>query len=82
MYHNFDIMSPYYVGVQYRKGDKVAYKTKQAESQEEWRKKNMVQKKISLNKNTDDDIIEYLKTLDNVQGYIKQLIRDDIANGN
>lgn len=25
----------------------------------------------------DADIIEYLKTLDNKQGYIKQLIRDD-----
>ena len=28
----------------------------------------------------DADIIEYLKTLDNKQGYIKQLIRDDFKN--
>ena len=27
---------------------------------------------------TDSEIIEYLKTLDNKQGYIKQLIRDDL----
>ncbi len=28
----------------------------------------------------DKEIVEYLKTLDNKQGYIKQLIRDDYKN--
>ena len=34
---------------------------------------------LNLNTNTDPDILAHLETLDNVQGYIKQLIREDIA---
>ena len=34
---------------------------------------------IKLNYNYDTDIIEKLKTVESVNGYIKQLIRDDIA---
>lgn len=34
---------------------------------------------INLNKNTDPDILTHLDKLDNVQGYIKSLIRADIA---
>lgn len=34
---------------------------------------------INLNKNTDPDILEHLEAMDNVQGYIKSLIRADIA---
>lgn len=34
-----------------------------------------------LNLNTDKDILEKLASIDNVQGYLKQLIRDDIAKG-
>ena len=30
---------------------------------------------LKLNKKTDADILEYLETLDNVQGHIKMLIR-------
>lgn len=33
---------------------------------------------INLNKNTDQDIINYLDQLDNVQGYIKELIRANV----
>ena len=33
---------------------------------------------IKLNLNTDTDILDKLATVDNVQGYIKKLIRADI----
>ena len=34
---------------------------------------------LKLNKNTDADIIDYLKEVDNVQGLIKELIRRHIS---
>lgn len=37
------------------------------------------QYKIDLNRNTDGDIIAWLEGKDNRQGYIKRLIREDIA---
>lgn len=39
---------------------------------------NTVQFKIKLNKNNDGDMIDYLKSLDNRQGHIKNLIREDM----
>ena len=36
---------------------------------------------IKCNVNTDADIIEYLQGVDNVNGYVKELIRKDIASG-
>ena len=33
---------------------------------------------VNLNRNTDKDLIEYLDQLDNVQGYIKELIRANV----
>lgn len=41
--------------------------------------KNTKQVKIKLNYNTDQDIIDKLESVDNKQGYIKQLIRADIS---
>lgn len=40
-------------------------------------KANVKQVKLSLNKKTDADIIDILDRCDNVQGYIKGLIRKD-----
>ena len=40
--------------------------------------KNTVQLKCKLNKKTDSDILEFLETLDNKQGFIKELIRSQI----
>ena len=40
--------------------------------------KNVKQIKINLNRKTDADIIEYLDKADNVQGLIKDLIRQDM----
>lgn len=42
--------------------------------------KNVKQVKINLNKKTDADIIEYLDKADNVQGLIKDLIRQDMES--
>jgi len=35
-----------------------------------------------LNRNTDKDILDKLESVDNVQGYLKELIRADIAKDN
>ena len=43
--------------------------------------KMVEQFKIGLNKKTDADIIGHLKKQPNKQGYIKNLIREDIKKG-
>lgn len=43
-------------------------------------KKNAKYVTLKLNKNTDKDILEYLDALDNKNGYLKNLIRQDIKN--
>ena len=43
-------------------------------------KNNDVQVKMKLNKKTDDDILSLLQQV-NKQGYIKQLIREDVKSG-
>ena len=43
-----------------------------------YKKANLIQKKIDLNKNTDQDIIQWLEDK-TYSTYVKQLIRDDIA---
>lgn len=40
---------------------------------------NVKQIKINLNRKTDADIIKHLEECDNVQGYIKHLIRQAVA---
>lgn len=45
---------------------------------EEWQKKNIRRVVIKLNKRTDADIIAKLDSLDNIQGYIKRVIREDL----
>ena len=41
---------------------------------------NTKQIKFVLNKNTEPDLIAHLESIDNVQGYIKTLIRADMRN--
>ena len=41
---------------------------------------NTVQLHLKLNKKTDADIIDILNRKESIQGYIKQLIRQDIEN--
>ena len=43
-----------------------------------YKKKKIKQMKIDLNRNTDSDIISFLETCENKQGYIKKLIREDM----
>ena len=43
-----------------------------------YNQKNVKQVKMNLNLKTDADIIEALASCDNVQGYIKDLIRKDL----
>lgn len=45
-----------------------------------YNKTNVKQVKLNLNRKTDADIIEKLDSCDNVQGYIKGLIRDDMRS--
>ena len=44
-------------------------------------KSNTTQYRLKLNNKTDMDIISCLESVPNKQGYIKQLIRADIAAG-
>lgn len=53
----------------------------QPESKTKWDKENTTVVTMKLNKNQDADIIEKLNSVGNKQGYIKQLIRGDIAKG-
>lgn len=46
-----------------------------------YRAKNVKQIQVKFYKNTDQDLIEYIESLDNVQGTIKQAIREHMAKG-
>lgn len=52
----------------------------QPESKARWDRENTTVVTMKLNKNTDADIIEKLDSVPNKQGYIKELIRADIAD--
>lgn len=42
---------------------------------------NTTRVQLKLNKNTDADIIAYLNSVDNKQGTIKRLLREEISRG-
>ena len=44
--------------------------------------RNTLQIKLKLNKKTDEDIIRRLEAVENKQGYIKGLIREDMRHDN
>ena len=48
------------------------------EAVKKYERKNVTQIKFSFNNVTDKDIIEHIKSQKNKQGYIKQLIREDM----
>ena len=50
-----------------------------SKAKREWMKTNTTIITMKLNHNTDADIVARLTTVDNKNGYIKQLIRNDIA---
>lgn len=41
-------------------------------------KNNVVQIMVKVNRNTEADLVEFLDTIENKQGYIKSLIRADM----
>lgn len=47
-----------------------------------WDSENTRQVKFKLNLRTDADILAHLEAQPNIQGYVKKLIRDDIARIN
>lgn len=51
---------------------------KQKEYQQEWSKNKTKAVYLKLMRTTDADIIEHLASKGNVQGYIKELIRNDM----
>ena len=53
----------------------------QKRATEKYDKANTKQIMMKLNKRTDADILEKLASVPNVQGYIKELIRADMARG-
>ena len=52
--------------------------TKQSLAQTKYDKSHCKMYGLKLNLGTDKDIIEKLSSVESMQGYIKQLIRDDI----
>lgn len=50
----------------------------QRKASKKYDKANTIMTAIKLNKNTDKEIIEKLESVENKQGYIKQLIRNEI----
>lgn len=46
---------------------------------ERWDRENTKQVKFKFNIRTDADILAHLEAQPNIQGYVKKLIRDDIA---
>lgn len=51
---------------------------KEYEPIERWQKENLRRVVVKLHKTHDVDIIERIDAEQNIQGYIKQLIREDI----
>lgn len=45
------------------------------QAQKNYKKKNIKQLNIGLNRNTDKDIIDFLEKLDNKEKFIKKIIR-------
>lgn len=56
-----------------------AKKARRARQQADYDRRNTTQIILKLNRNTDTDILEHLARQANRQGYIKALIRADIA---
>ena len=52
--------------------------SKHSERSNSYNKVNTVQVPIRLNKNTDQDILKKLESVESKQGYIKRLIREDM----
>ena len=54
------------------------YSEAQKRSSIKYEKENLVRVALSINKNTESEIAEWLSQRDNKQGYLKELIRADM----
>lgn len=54
----------------------------QIKASNKYNRENTITLCLRLNKETDKDILEHLRTIDNKSGYIKNLIRLDIIRDN
>lgn len=50
-----------------------------SEAKKRWNREHTTRIVMNLNHNTDKDVLDRLKAQDSIQGYIKRLIRADIA---
>ena len=55
-----------------------AYTEAHKRAQNKYNAENILQVSLKLNRRTEADIIAKLENVDNKQGYIKRLIRDDL----
>ena len=62
--------------IEYEK--ELAKRVSHADAAIRYNRANVKQVKMNLNRRTDADIIEHLATVGNIQGYIKNLIRQDM----
>ena len=46
----------------------------------QYEKENIRQIKLKLNRKTEPELIEWIEKQENIQGYIKRLIREDMEN--
>lgn len=56
----------------------MARSTSQKKADRKYYQSNIKQISLKLNRNTDNDIIQHLETVENVRGYLIALIRDRI----
>lgn len=57
---------------------KSRYTPSQAQAQAKWDKTNIRRVVLKLVRTTDADILEWMESKDNMQGYLKNLIREDM----
>ena len=58
--------------------EKIGGTMSKPEYQKEYVKRTYKQIKFELNRNTDKDLIEFLETVDNKQGLLKRLLREEM----
>lgn len=51
-------------------------------TQNDWNKENRVNKTVTFSKISDQDILAHIQSVPSFQGYVKDLIREDIRKSN
>lgn len=58
--------------------DKASTGRKYAEYQDNYQKENIRQFKLKVNKKTEPELFDWLEGKQNIQGYLKELVRKDM----